>query len=129
MMQFRLASGVLAASLLMAGASQAQDKPVGRLTHLPAGTLLRLCQSPQTVKVCDAYVSGIADGITLVESAAGPNTARKVCIPQATGTQLRSTVVAWMSKHSDRLSADVGPVAYDALTEAFPCGAGAGGKP
>lgn len=106
----------------------AEDKPVGRLTHLPAGTLLRLCQSPQTAKVCDAYVSGISDGITLVESVAGPNVARKVCIPQASGNQLRGMVVAWLSKHSDRLAGDVGPVVYDALNDAFPCkpdGAGA----
>jgi hypothetical protein len=115
---------LLATSLLaLSGAAFAQDKPVGRLTHLPASTLLRLCQSPQTVKVCDAYVSGISDGITLVESAAGPNIARKVCIPQASGSQLRGALVGWMSKHTDRLSSDVGPVAYDALTDAFPCGA------
>ena len=114
------------AGALATGAAEAQDKPVGRLTHLPASALLRFCQSPQTIKICDAYVSGISDGITLVETVAGPNTARKVCIPQASGTQLRSTGVACMSKHGERLSADVGPVVYDALTDAFPCTGGTG---
>ena len=125
-----LAAGALAAGLAAVGSAHGADSsgpPVGRLTHLPAGTLLRLCQSPQTVKVCDGYVSGIADGITLVESAAGPGPARKVCIPAASGAQLRSMTVAWLSKHNDRLSADVGPVVYDALAEAYPCGAGASG--
>ncbi len=122
----RILAGVLVAGLAATGGARAQDRPVGRLTHLPASALLRFCQSPQTIKICDAYVSGISDGITLVETVAGPNTARKVCIPQATGTQLRGTVVAWMSKHPERLSADVGPVVYDALNEAFPCAGGTG---
>ncbi len=126
MMRSRILAGMALAGALATGAAQAQDRPVGRLTHLPASALLRFCQSPQTIKVCDAYVSGISDGITLVETVAGPNTARKVCIPQASGTQLRGTVVAWMSKHPERLSADVGPVVYDALTDAFPCAGGAG---
>ena len=126
MTRSRILAGVLLAGAAVAGTAQAQDRPVGRLTHLPAAALLRFCQSPQTVKVCDAYVSGISDGITLVETVAGPNTARKACIPQASGTQLRGSVVAWMSKHPERLSADVGPVVYDALTEAFPCTGGAG---
>ncbi len=121
MTRSHILAAALAVGVSLAGAARAQDKPVGRLTHLPASALLRFCQSPQTVKICDAYVSGISDGITLVETVAGPNTARKVCIPQASGTQLRGTVVAWMSKHSERLSADVGPVVYDALTDAFPC--------
>ena len=121
MTRSRILATTLAAGVSMTGAAWAQDRPVGRLTHLPASALLRFCQSPQTVKICDAYVSGISDGITLVEAVAGPNTARKVCIPQASGTQLRGAVVAWMSKHSERLSADVGPVVYDALTDAFPC--------
>ena len=122
-------AGVSLAGGATTGGAWAQDKPTGRITHLPASTLLRLCQSPQTVRTCDAYVSGISDGITLVEAAAGPAAGRKVCIPQATGTQLRGTVVAWMSKHSERLSADVGPVVYDALANAFPCAGGADSKP
>ncbi len=123
---------VAAALSLSCGVAQAQDRPMGRLTHLPAGRLLALCQSPRTSAVCDAYVSGISDGITLVETAAGPGAARRVCIPQASGIQLRGALVAWMSKHPDRMSADVGPVAYDALAEAFPCGGtggGAGSRP
>ena len=119
-------AGVLVAGATMAGAAQAQDRPVGRLTHLSAGRLLALCQSPRTAAVCDAYVSGISDGITLVETAAGPNAARRVCIPQASGVQLRGALVGWMSKHPDRQSSDVGPVAYDALAETFPCAGGAG---
>ncbi|MCQ8241175.1 Rap1a/Tai family immunity protein [Rhizosaccharibacter radicis] len=118
-----------AAVLLLAAApgAIAQDKPVGRLTHLQAGKLLSLCQSARTAAVCDAYVSGISDGITLVETAAGPDVARKVCTPAASGNQLRSTVVAWLSKHKERLSEDVGPVVFDAMAETFPCKGGDAG--
>ena len=111
----------------IAGAASAESPtgPRGRLTHLPASRLLALCQSPRTGAVCDAYVSGISDGITLVESASGPDIARKVCVPEANGNQLRGAVVGWMSKHPERLSSDVGPVVYDAMADAFPCAAGA----
>ena len=123
----------LLASCLVLGAGSiaaAQDKPVGRLTAMPASNLLRMCQSAQTVKACEGYVSGISDGITLVETAAGPDSpARKVCIPAASGTQLRGMVVAWMSKHQGELSGDVGPVVYKAFADTFPCKEGAGGKP
>lgn len=131
MMQFRFAAGALAAGLMLAGAAHAQTsgRPVGRLTHLQAGSLLRMCQAPQGVKSCEGYISGISDGITLVESAAGPEVARKVCIPAVPGTQLRAAVVGWLSKHNERLSSDVGPAVFDALASAYPCDAGAGGKP
>ncbi len=108
-----------------AGTACAQGK-AGRLTHLPAGKLLSLCQSPHTGATCEAYLSGMSDGLTLVEGDAGPDVARKVCIPDVSGKQLRGAVVGWLSKHPERLSSDVGPVVYDALAAAFPCPAGAG---
>ena len=115
-----------AAALMWLGAAGAASaEPKGRLTHLPASRLLALCQSPRTGAVCDAYISGISDGITLVESASGPDIARKVCVPDANGNQLRGAVVGWLSKHPERLSSDVGPVVYDAMADAFPCAAGA----
>ena len=120
----RMRRPIVLAMLWLGGAGLASaDTPKGRLTHLPAGKLLSLCQSPRTGAVCEAYISGISDGITLVETEAGPDVARKVCIPQASGTQLRGAVVGWLSKHPDRLSADVGPAAYDAMADAFPCAA------
>jgi hypothetical protein len=122
-----IARSLTVAGLLVAGGQAiAADKPVGRLTHMQASKLLGLCQSPRGAAPCDAYVSGIADGITLVESAAGPDVARKVCIPAVSGNQMRSAVVAWMSKHNDRLSADVGPVVFDALADTFPCSGNGG---
>ncbi|MCQ8276883.1 hypothetical protein NFI95_00265 [Acetobacteraceae bacterium KSS8] len=121
--------GLILAALATAGVSgglsggafaQAQG---GRLSHLQAGALQRFCQSPQTVKVCDAYVSGVSDAITLVETAAGPNVARDVCIPgPTTAQQMRGVLLGYLSKHPDRLSSDVGPVTYDAFKAAFPCG-------
>ncbi len=109
----------------MSGAAFAEAQG-GRLSHLPAGALQRFCQSPQTVKVCDAYVSGVSDAITLVETAAGPNVARDVCIPgPTTAQQMRGVLLGYLSKHPDRLSNDVGPVTYDAFKAAFPCGGGA----
>jgi len=120
-MSGRWFAALVGASLLSCGAAHAEG---GRLTHLQASKLLAMCQSPKGAQLCDAYVSGISDGITLVETQAGPDVARKVCIPQATGSQLRGTVTKWLSTHPDKLSADVGPVVYEALGEAFPCGAG-----
>ncbi len=114
----------LPALLWLGGAPSAEA--AGRLTQLPAGKLLSLCQSPRTGATCEAYISGMSDGITLVETDAGPNVARRVCIPEASGKQLRGAVVAWLSKHPERLSADVGPAVYDALADAFPCAKGAG---
>ena len=112
---------VFAAVMAFTAPVMAADQPGGRLSHLPAGTLLRLCQSPQTAKTCEAYISGVSDGNTLAVVAGGPAAARKVCIPQVDGKQLRGVVVAWLGKHPDRLSGDVGPATFDALAEAFPC--------
>ena len=120
----RIATATLTALLVAGGASA--EAAGGRLTHLPAGKLLALCQSPRTGATCEAYISGMSDGITLVETEAGPDVARKVCIPDASGKQLRGAVVGWLSKHPERLSADVGPAVYDALQAGFPCAAGAG---
>ncbi len=115
---------LIACALTLATPALAQDHPGGRLSHLSAQALQRLCQSPQTAKLCDAYVSGMSDGITLVETAAGPSVAREVCIPApTTAQQMRGVVLGWLSKHPDRLSGDVGPATYDAFKAAFPCGA------
>ena len=114
-----------AVALLWLGAGTvASAEPTGRLTHLSAAKLLSLCQSPRTNGPCEAYISGISDGITLTGDAV-PKDQRKVCIPEASGNQLRGAVVGWLSKHPERLSSDVGPVVYDAMTAAFPCAAGA----
>lgn len=128
MRQSNCAAAALVSCLALSGGALAADeggRPVGRLTHLPASSLLRMCQSPQKVQACDGYISGISDGITLVEAAAGPEVARKVCIPGVPGAQLRGAVVGWMSRHPDRTSGDVGPAVFDALADAFPCAAGA----
>ena len=114
-----------AAALLWLGVGNvASAEPTGRLTHLSAAKLLAMCQSPRTNGPCEAYISGISDGITLTGEAV-PKDQRKVCIPDVSGNQLRGAVVGWLSKHPERLSSDVGPAVYDAMTAAFPCAAGA----
>lgn len=124
-----LSASCLVMAALAVPAARA-DTQGGRLSHLQAGALQRFCQSPQTAKICDAYVSGLSDGITLVETAAGPNVARDVCIPgPTTAQQMRGVLLGYLSKHPDRLGSDVGPVTYDAFKAAFPCAGGGASKP
>ena len=103
-----------------------------RLTAIPAARFYQTCQSRGGQTVCDAYISGVADGVTLAESSVGkgpdgkPKLAPTICIPSLSGTELRGRVTGWLSAHTDRLKGDVGPAVHDAMAELFPCAAGAG---
>lgn len=103
-----------------------------RLSAMQASKFFQACQSRGGQTVCDAYISGLSDGVTLSESSVGkgadgkPLVVPAICVPPTSGSALRAKVMGWLSSHTDRLSGDVGPAVHDALLDLFPCHAGAG---
>lgn len=122
----------LLATGMLFGASQAGHAQ--RLSAISAGKFFQSCQSRGGQTVCDAYISGLADGVTLSESSVGkgpdgkPRVIPAICVPPGSGAMLRQRVMAWMSGHTDSLQGDVGPAVHAALLDLFPCKAGAGAE-
>jgi hypothetical protein len=115
---------VLAAALLLAlTASPAHAQRVSRLT---GAKLLQICQNPRGKVVCEAYINGVADGMTSVQKqmsdTQGKAFAGSTCIPDATTSdQLHTTVTAYLSAHGDMLSKPAAVPTFEALHSAFPC--------
>ena len=120
----KLKVALLMASMAFAGS--ATGAQAQRLSKIPAARFFQTCQSRGGQTVCDAYISGVADGITLTESSDGKGGSGKpaICLTPSSGAVLRGKVMGWLSSHTDRLQGDVGPAVHDALAELFPCNAG-----
>jgi hypothetical protein len=87
-----------------------------RISPLNGNRLLTLCTSRDAAG-CDAYLSGIADAITVQGRAAAA-----ACIPgEVTGTQLREVAVKYIRAHPERLQEKAGHLAVEAFARAFPC--------
>ena len=126
----KLNTALLLASVMVAGS--ATGAQAQRLSELPAARFFQTCQSRAGGTVCDAYISGMSDGVTLSESSVGkgpdgkPRVVPTICVPPMSGIALRTTVMTWLSSHTDKLQGAVGPAIHDALLAQFPCTAGAG---
>ena len=117
---------VLLSVLLLAAPVAAHAQ---RLASIKAGRLLQLCTNTQTRPACDAYLSGVGDGIAGVEHMMtreqGQNFAGATCIPQSTSAEtLRSTVSDYLHAHRDALDKDAAVPVFAAYHAAFPCKAG-----
>ena len=126
----KLKTTLLLASLAIAGSAGGANAQ--RLSAMQASRFFQICQSRGGQPVCDAYISGVSDGVTLTESSVGkgddgkPRVAPAICVPPMGGSALRTKVMSWLSSHSDKLKGDAGPAVHDALLDQFPCTAGAG---
>lgn len=97
-----------------------------RVTSLQAGQFLQYCKNPKALKVCDAYISGIADSVAYSKMFAKNQGDAKApagfCIATAvSGKEMRDKVVAWMDGHPDKLSEKAGAAVFTALHDAYPC--------
>ncbi len=115
---------ILLACLLGAalpGAAQAQ-----RLAPIKGGKLLQLCENGRARTVCDAYVSGVADGIAglehMMSKEQGHDFAGATCIPVSTSAEtLRTTVIDFIRAHSEDQDKPAAVPTFEALHAAFPC--------
>ena len=97
-----------------------------RVSKITGEKLLQTCSASRGKLVCEAYISGVADGIARMEKdmtrAQGQSFAGATCIPtETTITQLHSTVVSYLRAHPETQSGPAAIPAFDALHDAFPC--------
>lgn len=99
-----------------------------RITPMQTDSFARICSRPTGHSLCDAYLSGLADGATLSKlnsSAAGDTGAvAAFCVPVSeTTASIRDKVLVWLKAHTDALSHPVGESIFKALHDTYPCGA------
>lgn len=119
----RTLATLLAAASLSAAVLSATPALAQRISSVKGQQLLTMCSSHALPgqKMCEAYVSGIADAIGF-ERASSPEKAPPVCIPDAiTGGQLRQTTADWLSGHKDLSGERAARQVYEALKAAYPC--------
>ena len=97
-----------------------------RLAPITGGKLLSLCGNARMRTACDAYVSGVGDGIAgvqhMMSDQQGRAFAGSTCIPNGTsGETLRSTVVDYLRAHSGLMDKPAAVPTFEALHAAFPC--------
>jgi hypothetical protein len=93
-------------------------------SFIDAATLLKICDNdtPEFKKICHAYLSGIADGVTA--SQATGTSKPLLCIPPGTTpSHLRAALRASLKQH-DSLDFGGGSSALAAILFAYPCPAG-----
>ena len=117
----RLALIALAGALAMPGLAHAQ-----RLAPMKAGTLGKMCSSAATRTACDAYLSGLTDGVTLAQINAhntGDTTPPAgFCVPATEDiAAMRTKVLTWLKAHTDSLAKPVGESVFTALHDSYPC--------
>ncbi len=121
---------LLLAVMLGTGVGLGSAAQAQRLTAMQASRFFQTCQAHAGQTVCDAYISGVADGVTLTEptkdAAGASGAASTICIPPSNGNVLREQVVRWLSGHTEALRGQVGPAVHGALQALYPCPAGAG---
>ena len=109
--------------LLAVAALGATPALAQRISSVKGQQLASMCASHALPgqKMCEAYVSGIADAIGY-EKASSPDKAPPVCIPEAiTGAQLRQTTADWLAAHKDLSGERAARQVYEALKAAYPC--------
>ena len=99
-----------------------------RKTPMPTDSFARIPTRQTGHSLCDAYLSGLADGATLSKlnsKAAGDTGAvAACCVPVSeTTASIRDKVLIWLKAHTDALSHPVGESIFKALHDTYPCGA------
>lgn len=91
-------------------------------SFIDAASLLRICDNDKTefVKICQAYLSGLAEAVTILQ-AAGSLKSPLLCFPAGvTPSHLRAAVRATL-KAQDSLQYGGGSSALAAILFAYPC--------
>lgn len=117
----RLALIALAGALAAPGLAHAQ-----RLAPMKAGAFGKMCSTTATRTACDAYLSGLTDGVTLAQinghnngDASAPTS---FCVPAAEDiAAMRTKVLTWLKAHTDSLGKPVGESVFTALHDSYPC--------
>lgn len=117
-----LMMGALACAGFTVASHQAQAQRVSKVTGKALG---QMCTNQNSVKMCDAYISGVMDSeVWSRDYAVYQHDKAPVAFCVASGTttaQVRTTIVSWLKGHADSLSQPAGKAVYRALNEAYPC--------
>ncbi|MDG6094469.1 hypothetical protein LOC54_04965 [Acetobacter sp. AN02] len=125
---------ILSCAALLSGASlSAGEAMAQRVSPMTGGSFGRICSRPAGAQICDAYISGMADGgaLSKINDTTHDDSGAPAgfCIPQTeTGTAMRTKVVAWLREHKDAQARPVGEGVFTALHDAYPCSVPNGGK-
>lgn len=117
----RLVLIALAGALAVPGLAHAQ-----RLAPMKAGAFGKMCSTTATRTACDAYLSGLTDGVTLAQinghnngDASAPT---GFCVPATEDiAAMRTKVLTWLKAHTDSLGKPVGESVFTALHDSYPC--------
>ncbi len=117
----RLALIALAGVLAAPGLAHAQ-----RLAPMKAGAFGKMCSSASGRTACDAYLSGLTDGVTLAKingrNEGDANAPAGFCVPATENiAAMRAKVLTWLKAHSDSLGKPVGESVFVALHDSYPC--------
>lgn len=117
----RLALIVLAGVLAVPTVAHAQ-----RLAPMKAGALGKMCSSSASRTACDAYLSGLTDGVTLAQinahNTGDASAPTGFCVPASEDiAAIRTKVLTWLKAHSDSLGKPVGESVFTALHDSYPC--------
>ena len=112
---------LLIAVCLLPSAADAQ-----RVSHLTGAKLLSICGNRAQAELCEAYISGVADGLVAVQKhmsdAQGRAFPASTCIPDGTSAAaLRETVATYLHTHGDRLGKPAIFATFDALHANYAC--------
>ena len=97
-----------------------------RVSRLTGAKLLAICGNRAQGELCEAYISGVADGLVAVQKhmsdAEGRAFPASTCIPDGTTTAaLRETVTTYLHTHADLLGRPAIFATYDALHANYAC--------
>ncbi len=97
-----------------------------RIAPMKAGNFARLCTRATSAGICDAYIGGLTDGVSLSKindrNEGDPSAPAGFCVPTTeTMPVMRSKVLAWLKAHSETLDKPVGESVFAALHASYPC--------
>lgn len=116
-----LALIALVGTLAAPGLAHAQ-----RLAPMKANAFGKMCSAASGRTACDAYLSGLTDGVTLAKiNAHNEGDASAIagfCVPAAEDiAAMRAKVISWLKAHPDSLPKPVGESVFTALHDSYPC--------
>nr|WP_298798854.1 Rap1a/Tai family immunity protein [uncultured Acetobacter sp.] len=97
-----------------------------RISPMQTGNFLRLCTRAAGATVCDAYITGMADAVSLSKindrNEGDSSAPAGFCVPTSeNGAAMRVKVLAWMKTNSEAMSKPVGESVFKALHDSYPC--------
>ncbi|GAB6966221.1 hypothetical protein JCM25156A_02580 [Komagataeibacter kakiaceti JCM 25156] len=124
------AARLLALASAMAVALPVAQASAQRVSRIDGNRLGAMCTKAGSTGLCDAYISGIADSVTLAHlfernAEKDSKDVAAFCIaPSVDTADMRGKVVSWMKAHRDGLNRPAGEVVFTALHDSYPCGDG-----